>query len=159
MVLSSAFAGTADDEPGAAIMRSREMNDGIRSASVQSDITTSTRRVRCREAVEFIERPFAVCLLDKAGPPTVTKTEKGGWHLSQKGASHLLESKNHANRVVSASWLIFGYVRTFKIWRAAFCPGPPVTPPPGWVPDPHRNRPGIGVWYRAWPRTGRMVNN
>src|SRR6187397_3609191 len=106
MVLSSALAGTADDEPGAAIMRSREMNDGIRSASVQSDITTSTRRVRCREAVEFIEfieRPFAVCLLDKAGPPTVTKTEKGGWHLSQKGASHLLESKNHANRVVSVS--------------------------------------------------------
>src|SRR4051794_8133594 len=32
-----------------------------------------------------------------------------------------------------------------KISRAAFCPGPPVTPPPGCVPAPQRNSPGMGV--------------
>jgi len=28
---------------------------------------------------------------------------------------------------------------------AAFKPGTPETPPPGWEPAPHRNRPSIGV--------------
>jgi hypothetical protein len=31
--------------------------------------------------------------------------------------------------------------------RAALCPGAPVTPPPGWAPDPHRYRFWIGVRY------------
>ena len=28
--------------------------------------------------------------------------------------------------------------------RAQLCPGAPVTPPPGWVPDPHMYRPFSG---------------
>ena len=35
--------------------------------------------------------------------------------------------------------------RSAAIPRAAFAPGPPVTPPPGCAPDPHRYRPASGI--------------
>ena len=34
--------------------------------------------------------------------------------------------------------------RSYRISRAALCPGAPVTPPPGCVPDPHIYNPAIG---------------
>ena len=35
-------------------------------------------------------------------------------------------------------------LKSRKISRAALCPGAPVTPPPGWLPAPHKYSPGIG---------------
>jgi hypothetical protein len=35
-----------------------------------------------------------------------------------------------------------GQRKSLAITRAALCPGAPVTPPPGWVPAPHRYSPG-----------------
>ena len=35
--------------------------------------------------------------------------------------------------------------RSFRISRAALCPGAPMTPPPGCAPEPHRYRPLTGV--------------
>ncbi len=46
----------------------------------------------------------------------------------------------------------------FSISLAQLYPGAPMTPPPGCAPDPHKNRPRIGVRYRAQPATGRITN-
>ena len=43
--------------------------------------------------------------------------------------------------------------------RAALRPGMPVTPPPGWAPEPQRYRPSSGIRYREWPRSGRHAKN
>ena len=51
------------------------------------------------------------------------------------------------------------YTPRLMISRAAFCPEPPVMPPPGCVPAPHRYRPAIGVRYWAQPRIGRIVKS
>src|SRR5690606_40432841 len=42
---------------------------------------------------------------------------------------------------------------------AALYPGAPVTPPPGWVPEPHRYRPGMAPRELACPSIGRALNS
>ena len=51
------------------------------------------------------------------------------------------------------------YPRSFRISRAAFSAGPPVTPPPGCVPAPHMYSPATGDRYRAHPMSGRDRNS
>src|SRR6266542_3802153 len=46
--------------------------------------------------------------------------------------------------------------RSERIARAAFAPGPPVTPPPGCAPEPHRYRPRTARRYLACPRRVRL---
>src|SRR5262249_31210740 len=46
--------------------------------------------------------------------------------------------------------------RSCSTARAALAPGAPMTPPPGWVLDPHRYSPRSGVRYCAQPGTGRL---
>ena len=50
-------------------------------------------------------------------------------------------------------------LRSARISRAAFAPGPPVMPPPGCAPEPHRYRPRSGIRYRACPINGRHAKN
>ena len=45
------------------------------------------------------------------------------------------------------------------VYCAAFLPGAPVTPPPGWAPAPHKYKPRIGVRYCDHPGTGRIKNS
>ena len=42
---------------------------------------------------------------------------------------------------------------------AALRPARPMTPPPGWVPAPHKYKPSSGVAYCAAPGTGRTIMN
>ena len=46
-----------------------------------------------------------------------------------------------------------------RMRRAAFRPGAPMTPPPGWVADPHIHRFRRGVAYFAQPGAGRKKNS
>ena len=50
-------------------------------------------------------------------------------------------------------------VPSFRIRLAAFAPGPPVMPPPGCAPEPHRYRPSKRKRYRASPSIGRHAKN
>ena len=43
----------------------------------------------------------------------------------------------------------------FRMFSAAFRPGAPMIPPPGWAPEPHIQRLRIGVVYWAHPGAGR----
>lgn len=43
------------------------------------------------------------------------------------------------------SSMFYLYALYASICRAALCPGYPETPPPGCDPDPHMNKPWMGV--------------
>ncbi len=64
-------------------------------------------------------------------------------------------STRHAPRLnPRLAWGCRRFLRSERITRAAFAPGAPVMPPPGWAPEPHRYSPSIPNRYRAWPRSG-----
>jgi len=51
----------------------------------------------------------------------------------------------HPTNVATRGYICQGQARSRRISRAAFMPGPPVTPPPGCVPALQRYRPRTGV--------------
>ena len=98
----------------------------LEQADVEGDLRVAVRPCPGQQEAGRARHPEADC-----GRHRDARCEAHGLAVTgfKARSSRLVPSRSHRRQPRR---------RSARIWRAAFWPGPPVMPPPGWAPEPHR---------------------